>query len=303
MGPLTEGNIKGNIKSQTTPTKKRNIKHSEKMHDENAIYSIMSICLILGGVCIGSTAESSYLVLPLLYVVSILISLVGIYLLPKFRSVNINHAKNMRRESLILLFVLFLGPIMAMFVLTILLLPPKKRRHLVQLIKLPKKKVIQKIFPGFYWASSKRNIIKTSPTNETRLLIVRISGQEPFLMWETWNINSQSPKRYRVIENNPNFTLGTKIQHYGALNPNIIEKSEVMPGFYWGKKEGNDIIVYVFGEKPFLKILALDTVNCNVYTLNNIDSIVFISKIQQSCVDYSTIKPRIKNHITRVKDK
>ena len=139
MGPLTEGNMKGNIKSQTTPTAKRNIKHSEKMHDENAIYSIMSICLILGGVCIGSTAESSYLVLPLLYVVSILISLVGIYLLPKFRSVNINHAKNMRRESLILLFVLFLGPIMAMFVLTILLLPPKKRRHIVQLIKLPKK--------------------------------------------------------------------------------------------------------------------------------------------------------------------
>lgn len=168
----------------------------------------------------------------------------------------------------------------------------------MRLIKASKKKIIPKIFPGFYWASSEKDLTKI---HETRLLIVRVSGQEPFLMWEIWNINGQSPKHYKAIENNPTFTLRTKIQHYGALNPNIIEKSEIIPGFYWGKKERNDLIVYVFGEKPFLKLLALDTISSNVYTLSNIDSIVFISKIQlypKSCINYFTPKPRIKNYLT-----
>lgn len=171
----------------------------------------------------------------------------------------------------------------------------------MRLIKVSKKKIIPKIFPGFYWASSEKNLTKI---HETSLLIVRVSGQEPFLMWKIWNINVQSPKHYEAIENNPTFTLGPKIQHYGALNPNIIEKSEIAPGFYWGKvtiKEKNDVIVYVFGEKPFLKILALDTIIGNVYTLSSIDSIVFISKIQlypKSCINYFTPKPGIRNYLT-----
>ena len=79
---------------------------------------------------------------------------------------------------------------------------------------------------------------------------------------------------------------------------------KVVPGFYWGKliiAPYNDVIIYVFGKNPFLKLLALDTVNGNVYTINNISSIRVISRIQQSCVDYTTIKPRVKKQFTVLK--
>lgn len=172
-------------------------------------------------------------------------------------------------------------------------------------VKLPKKKVTPKLFPGFYWATTKRNKNKMiGNIKETRLLIVRISGQEPFLTWETWHIGAQSPKRYMAIEHCPNFVLGSKIQYYGTLNTNTIATEEVTPGFYWGKLTSdtqNDVIIYVFGKKPFLKLLALDTVNGNVYTINNIGSIRVISRIQQSCVDYITIKPTVKKHFTLLK--
>jgi len=176
----------------------------------------------------------------------------------------------------------------------------------MHLINLPKKRTVPKLFPGFYWAISKKKNQKNTPlknklVEETRLKIVRISGQEPFLIWETWNINGQSPRRYRAMENCPDFILGSKISHYGSLNPNIIDKKDIVPGFYWGKftyneksKEKGDVIIYIFGKDPFLKLLALSTDSGNVYTINNIDSIVIISRIQQPCVDYTTVKPIIK---------
>lgn len=169
----------------------------------------------------------------------------------------------------------------------------------MHLVDLSKKKAIPKLFPGFYWATSKEDKNKiTNVIKEVRLKIVRISGQAPFLIWETWHISGQSPKRYKSIENCPNFVLGSKIQHYGVLNPNIINMEDVVPGFYWGKliaAPKSDVIIYVFGEKPFLKLLALDTDNGNVYTVNNIGSIRVISRIQQPCVNYTTIKPIVKN--------
>ena len=175
----------------------------------------------------------------------------------------------------------------------------------MHLVDLPKKKVTPKLFPGFYWATTKKDQNKiTDNTKKTRLLIVRISGKEPFLIWETWHISGQSPKRYRAIEHCPNFVLGQKIQHYGVLNPNIIDVEKVVPGFYWGKlitATKNDVIIYVFGKKPFLKLLALNTVNGNIYTINNIDSIRVISRIQQPCVYYTTIKPIVKKQFTILK--
>lgn len=162
---------------------------------------------------------------------------------------------------------------------------------------LIKKETIPKLFPGFYWATSKKDESKTKTVKETRLKIVRISGVEPFLSWQTWHISSQSPKHYSAVENCPNFILGSKIQHYGTLNTNIIERKDLVPGFYWGKtifKEKNDVIIYVFGKKPFLKLLALDTFNSNVYTVNNIESITVISHIQQPSVNYTTIRPIVK---------
>lgn len=168
----------------------------------------------------------------------------------------------------------------------------------MHLVDLSKKKVIPKLFPGFYWATTNS---PPNRTKEVRLLIVRITGEEPFLTWETWHISGQSPKRYRALEHCPNFVLSSKIQHYGALNPNIIGMEDVVSGFYWGKlttQPKNDVIIYVFGKKPFLKLLALDTVNGNVYTINNIDSIKVISRIQQPCVEYKTIRPIVKKHFT-----
>ena len=169
------------------------------------------------------------------------------------------------------------------------------------LVDLPKKKVTPKLFPGFYWATTNS---PPNRTKETRLLIVRISGQEPFLIWETWHISGRSPKRYRALEYCPNFVLGHKIQYYGTLNTNTINMEDVVPGFYWGKliiAPQNDVIIYVFGKKPFLKLLALDTVNGNVYTINNIGSIRVISRIQQPCVDCTTIKPIVKKQFTILK--
>lgn len=174
----------------------------------------------------------------------------------------------------------------------------------MHLINLPKERTMPKLFPGFYWAISKKRNQKNVPLEdrvieETRLKIVRISGQEPFLIWETWHINMQSPKRYRVIENCPNFVLGSKIQHYGMLNPNIINKEDIVPGFYWGKLTvvpNKDVIIYIFGKNPFLKLLALDTFNSTVYTINNVNSIKVISRIQQPYVNCTTIKPIVKKH-------
>lgn len=168
----------------------------------------------------------------------------------------------------------------------------------MRLIDVVEKETIPKLFTGFYWATIKKDPDKiTDNIKKTRLVIVRISGQMPFLIWETWHINGQSPKHYRAMENCPNFTLGSKIQHYGMLNPNIINKEDVIPGFYWGKLidiPKNDVIIYVFGEKPFLKLLALDTFNRNIYTISNIGSIKVISRIQQPSVDYTTIRPIVK---------
>lgn len=175
----------------------------------------------------------------------------------------------------------------------------------MHLVDLSKKKVTPKLFPGFYWATQKIDPCKIAERlQNARLLIVRISGQEPFLIWETWHISGQSPKRYRAIENCPNFVLGHKIQHYGTLNTNTIDMEDVVPGFYWGKlitATKNDVIIYVFGKKPFLKLLALDTVNGNIYTINNISSIRVISRIQQLYVDCTTIKPIVKKQVTVLK--
>lgn len=137
MESLTEGAMKSNIKRLSkngsvkpkapppaaTPTEKKHIKHNNEFHTQKTICTIMIVSLLLGCVSIIIAAELHPLALPLLYAISISISLVAIYLLPKFKSVNIKHAKNMEHESLIILFVLFSGPIMAMFILTLLLFP------------------------------------------------------------------------------------------------------------------------------------------------------------------------------------
>ena len=162
-------------------------------------------------------------------------------------------------------------------------------------VKLLKGETKPILFSGFYWASSeKRNI-----SDITRLLIIKIAGKRPFITWEKWNISIQIPaKYYRPLKNEPGFVLGSKIAHYGALNENVIDKKDIVPGFYWGKRKSNrsihDVIIYVFGKDPFLNLVALDAFSGNIHTTRNIETITFISRIQQPCVDYTNIKPVIK---------
>lgn len=139
MGPLTEGSIKSNIKKQSGNTKpktpppapkrnkstKKEIKHNMGLHSQVSLCSIMSASLLFGVVLITLAKIFNFLIA--VYVVSILISLGVIYLLPKFKSVNICHALNMKYDALVLWCILFLGPIMAMFILTTILLPPRKK--------------------------------------------------------------------------------------------------------------------------------------------------------------------------------
>lgn len=117
MGPLTEGK---------TRHAKKKIKHNEGVHTQTSLHSIILDSLLFGGAC--TLVASTFNFLVIVYIVSIAVSFGAMYLLPKFKSINITHARNMKQDALVLWFILFLGPIMTIFTLTMLLLPPKKSK-------------------------------------------------------------------------------------------------------------------------------------------------------------------------------
>ena len=146
MEPLTEGKTlhakkkRSNVRPKTSPPAptpipvmyqkvKKRIIHNQDLHSQVSLCNIMLASLLFGFICIIVAAKIHFLALSIVYGASIFISLGAIDLLPKFVKVNINHVRKMKYEILVLLFVLFLGPIMTLFILTTLLLPPKKKKE------------------------------------------------------------------------------------------------------------------------------------------------------------------------------
>lgn len=137
MGPLTEGKTRYAEKKRCgvrpkvpppAPTPipaKEKIIHNKGLHSQVSMCNIMSASLLFGGA--GILVATTFNVLAITYIISIAISLGAVYLLSKYKSINIIHARNMKNDTFVLWFIIFFGPIMTLFVLTMLLLPPGKK--------------------------------------------------------------------------------------------------------------------------------------------------------------------------------
>lgn len=122
MKPLTEGNML-HAKKKRKEIKKKMIKHSDKLHTPEHLYMFMSGCMLLGLILI--IVAKNLDIVTWVYIISIIISIFAIYHMDKLTCVNILHAKRMRYDHIMTLFVIFFGPITTLFLLITLLLPPK----------------------------------------------------------------------------------------------------------------------------------------------------------------------------------
>ena len=79
---------------------KKKIKHNKGLHTQTSLYNIMLVSLLFGGA--GIFVSSTFDFLGIVYMVSIAVSFGEMHLLPKFKSINITHVRNMKYDAFVL---------------------------------------------------------------------------------------------------------------------------------------------------------------------------------------------------------